>query len=375
MSNVNDYLVWRGDLPINKVSPFNELDAMVLARFSYLPFHKIIMKKEETIGSIFKKMSKLSEKDFLLTGDKELIDILGKSDRFNNLVVLDYVRNSDKELEKDFAAVTIHISEKEMYVSYIGTDATIHSWKEDFNMMFLEHVPCQLLGSEYLETVANKYSKKKIRIGGHSKGGNIAIYSYLTVSKRIQNRVIKVYNYDGPGFRKDFIKKYYTKEVFDKIETYIPQESVVGKLLYHKEKTSIINSIEKGIMQHDIFSWEVVKDDLVRIDKTTETSIDIDKAITKWFEDTTNEQRKIVVNTIFDLLFSTQSETFPEMYANLSKNLPVILKNYNKVSKEDREMINKTVRKLLDIYWNIRTNREKEKIKTNIKNGNLLKKG
>ena len=133
---------------------------------------------------------------------------------------------------------------------------------------------------------------------------------------------------------------------------------------------SIINSVAKGILQHDIFSWEVLKDDLVRIDKTTEISTDIDKTITKWFEDTTNEQRKIVVNTIFDVLFSTKSETFPEMYSNLSKTLPVILKNYNKVSKEDKEMINKTVKKLLEIYWDVRTNREKKKIKISIKSKN-----
>lgn len=208
------------------------------------------------------------------------------------------------------------------------------------------------------------------RIGGHSKGGNISIYSYLTAQPSVQKRVIKVYNYDGPGFRKEVIKKYYTKEAFAKIESYIPQESVVGKLLYHKEKMSIINSVAKGILQHDIFSWEVLKDDLVRIDKTTEISTDIDKTITKWFEDTTNEQRKIVVNTIFDVLFSTKSETFPEMYSNLSKTLPVILKNYNKVSKEDKEMINKTVKKLLEIYWDVRTNREKKKIKISIKSKN-----
>ena len=367
MANVFDYLVWRGDLPINKQYPFNELDAVILGRYSYLPFHKITMRKEETIGSISKKFSKLSNKDFILEGDKILSDYLGKSARFKDLVVSDYVRNSDKKLEKDFSVLTIHISAKEMYISYTGTNMEIFSWKEDFNLMFLDNVPCQILGSEYLNKVGEIYPSKKIRIGGHSKGGNIAIYSFVTAPKLIQNRVIKVYNYDGPGFRKEFIKKYYSKEILAKIETYIPQESIVGQLLYHKEKISVANSNGKGFLQHDIFTWEVLKDDIVKLDKPTEVSTDVDKAITKWFENTTNEQRKIVVNTIFDVLSSTESETFPEMYNSLSKNLPVLLKNYNKVSKEDKDMINKTVKKLLDIYWDIRTTRGKEKIKSSIR--------
>ena len=367
MSNVNDYLLWRGDLPICKKYPFNELDALALGRFSYLYFHKITMKKEENIESISKKMLKLPDTDFILKGDRVLIDYLGKSERFKNLVVSDYVRNSDKKAEKDFSALTIHISEKEMYVSYTGTNMEIYSWKEDFNMMFLEIVPCQVLGSEYLNTVAKAYPSKKIRIGGHSKGGNIAIYSYLTAPKRIQNRVIKVYSYDGPGFRKEFIKQYCTKENLAKVETYIPQESIVGQLLYHKEKVTVVNSDGKGFMQHDIFTWKVLKDDLIKLDKASDTSVDLDKAITKWFENTTNEQRKIVVNTIFDVLSSTENETFPAMYKSLTKSLPTLWKNYSKVSKEDKEMINKTVKKLLDIYWDIRTARQREKVGLSIK--------
>ena len=41
MANINDYLLWRGDLPINDKFRFNEIDSMILARFSYLRFDKI----------------------------------------------------------------------------------------------------------------------------------------------------------------------------------------------------------------------------------------------------------------------------------------------------------------------------------------------
>ena len=54
MPNINDYLKWRGDISFEE-KPLNEIDNMILSRFSYLPFNKIDMEDEETIGSVVKK--------------------------------------------------------------------------------------------------------------------------------------------------------------------------------------------------------------------------------------------------------------------------------------------------------------------------------
>lgn len=231
MANINDYLLWRGDIPINSKFKFNEIDSAILARFSYLIFFKIEMNEIETIETISDKMSHFDNDEFMYNGDKELITYLGKSDRFKNMKVTDFVRNNDKETEKQFGAITVHISEEEMYISFIGTDSTIYGWKEDFNMGFMENVPCQVDGKKYAEKISKKYPNKRIRIGGHSKGGNVAIYSSITVPEEIQNRIIKVYNYDGPGFNKTIIEKYGNEEIISRIETYIPQDSVIRKII------------------------------------------------------------------------------------------------------------------------------------------------
>lgn len=229
MSNINDYLEWRGDIPISSKFRFNEVDSMILARFSYLRFDKIKMKKEDTIEEISNRMKILNNEEFLYNGDKELITNLGESARFKDMLVTDYVKTNEKENEKQFGAVTVHISDKEMYISYIGTDSTVYGWKEDFNMAFMDSVPCQIAGKEYLKKIAKKYPDKKIRIGGHSKGGNVAVYSAITADKEIQDRIIKVYNYDGPGFNKEIINKYKTSAILKKIETYLPQDSIIRK--------------------------------------------------------------------------------------------------------------------------------------------------
>ena len=350
MANINEYLVWRGDLPFNKNYPFNEIDSLILARFSYLVFYKIKMSPKETIESISKKMKDIPNKDFLFNGDKELIENLGNSIRYKDLVVTDYVRKRNKDVEKQFGAVTIHLSNSEMYVSYIGTDNSINGWKEDFNMMFLEDVPCQNEGKSYLENVSQKYNGKRIRIGGHSKGGNVAIFSAIAVGKRIQNKIIKVYNYDGPGFKLELLKKYNVNNIISRVHTYIPQDSVIGLLLYHKEDISTVLSVEKGIMQHDIYSWQVLKNDLIYLENNTESSRLLDGTIKEWFEETTNEQRKIVVDTIFDLLYSTNDESFKDIGSNLAKTLPVILKSYNEISREDKKMISTVINKIIKIY-------------------------
>ena len=83
MANINDYLLWRGDLPINRKYKFNEIDSMILARFSYLLFDKIDIKPRETIATISERMKDFDNKEFMYNGDKELITNLGK--RFRNL--------------------------------------------------------------------------------------------------------------------------------------------------------------------------------------------------------------------------------------------------------------------------------------------------
>ena len=144
MANINDYLLWRGDIPISDEFEFNEVDSMILARFSYLRFDMVKLRSAETIKSISNKMKNIDNEDFRYNGDKEMITYLGQSKRFNAMKVTDFVQVDDKDSEKQFSAVTVHISDDELYVSFIGTDASLIGWKEDFNMSFLENVPCQL---------------------------------------------------------------------------------------------------------------------------------------------------------------------------------------------------------------------------------------
>jgi len=330
--NVNDYLVWRGDLPFS-LFPFNEVDDLILARFSYLPFDKIKFKDNDTIESISDKMKDFSS-EFKIDGDKDLIINLGKSVRFKDLKVSDFVFNKSKEAERQFGAITIHLDDF-IYVSYIGTDNSIIGWKEDFNMSFMDNIPAQIEGKKYLDSISSKYSGN-IRIGGHSKGGNVAVYSSLYCNKDIIDRIISVCNFDGPGFNKNVILN--GNDILKKVKSYIPQESVIGRLLEHEEETIVVLSNEKGLYQHDIFSWEIKKDMIVR-SSLTDSSEFAHKTIKEWLINTNPQNRKIFVDGIFDLLYSSNSDSFRELSKSWTKDIPNMLNAYSEISKEDKKVI------------------------------------
>ena len=339
MPNINDYLKWRGDLTF-KQSPLNEVDNMILSRFSYLPFNKVNIKENETIGSIVKRLTKFGVEEFNIEGDKPLVDNLNNCIRFRDLKLTDYVEDTDLKLEEQFAAITIHLNDKEMYISFCGTDNTLVGWKEDFNLSFMQNIPAQLAGVKYLKDISHKYNKK-MYIGGHSKGGNVAVYAAVFSGKEIQNKIINVTNHDGPGFDETIIGTDEYKRILDKLYTYIPQSSIIGRLLEHEEKYKVVKSVEKGIMQHDIYSWQVLGTRIVQMKEVTNGSELINRTIKTWLKETTPDQRKNVIDILYNVIESTNAVTMREISSARMKNVAKMLKSYRNVDEKDRKMINK----------------------------------
>lgn len=341
MPNILDYISWRGDLSLNS-SKFNELDNMIMSRLSYLPFEKITMNDIETIESISKKFEKLDKDDFNMPNDKNLILKAGNSNRFKNLIVTDYYLSRNNEEEKQFAAITIHLGNDEIYISYIGTDNTLVGWKEDFNLSFMSHIPSQTEGLRYIEKISQKYSDN-MHLGGHSKGGNIAVYSAVFSPKNIQDRIIDVTNHDGPGFDKSIIETSEYKRILSKIHTFIPQSSIIGRLLEHEETYKIVKSVQKGIMQHDIYSWQLLGTEFMYLKELTNGSEVINKTVRNWLKTTTPEQRSNFINVMYEVVSNTNVKTIKEFSATRAKNIGIILKTYKNIDEKDKKMIGQMI--------------------------------
>ena len=199
MANILDYIDWRGDLTFNQ-SSFNDIDNLILSRISYLPFDGIIDEMETiTVREAHERFKKLDLKNvkILQEEDLDLFPSVAQSTRFGNLFLKNYINKRDLQEEKQFSAITIILPDGTMYIAYRGTDNTLVGWKEDFNMSFMKSVPAQADAVDYLNNVAAQTSGR-LRVGGHSKGGNLAVYAAAFCNQDVQDRIIEVYNNDGP---------------------------------------------------------------------------------------------------------------------------------------------------------------------------------
>lgn len=347
-----DYIQWRGDLSILQ-DEFNEIDSLILSRFSYFPLDEII--EENEIVTIQELSKRFQEKDrsnlaILWEDDVDLFPLMGQSKRFGEMKVSRYVNKISEEEEKQFSAVTIQIPDDTIFISYRGTDNTIIGWKEDFNMSFQNHVASQLDAVKYLEEVAEQLKRKtKIRIGGHSKGGNLAVYAAIFASNKVKDRILKIYNNDGPGFGDEITKTKEYKEIIGKVNTYMPQDSIFGRLLNHEETYTVVQSVQKGIMQHDLYTWQVQGKDFVSLKEVTNGSKFIDKSIKDWLEKIEVKQREQVIDIIFEMIHTTQVETFAQLRDGWLSNAKTLLQSYRMIEPEDRKMIIETLSALLKI--------------------------
>ena len=353
MSNIIDYIKWRGDLSFNQ-SEFNEIDNLILARFSYSCLDGAIKENEKiTIKQAYENTEKngIPEQKILQIEDKDLFPAMAKSKRFGKLYIIEYVNNVDEDEEKQFSAVTILLPDNTMYVAYRGTDNTLVGWKEDFNMCFSSNVPSQLAATQYLEKVS-KLNKRKIRVGGHSKGGNLAIYAAVFANDSVKNRIINVYNNDGPGMSSDIIEKQEYKDMVNKIYTYVPQSSIIGRLLYHEEKYKVIESTQTGIMQHDLYSWQLEGKKFTYLEELTKESKVADKVIKGWLNGISPERRQEFVDILYQILITTNAQTLKEFSNNWLKNASICLKAYTTSNEEDKKIISDTLVKLFGITKN-----------------------
>ena len=255
MSNILDYLDWRGDICIT-ASPFNKVDNLLLSELSYVNFDGILPGIEEDIWMTVKEaeqifFSKYNKKEIyeersFMAKAPLVLEKMAKAKRFQDMKLSCYVNQIDEEEEKQFSALVAECQDNTYFVAFRGTDDTLVGWKEDFNMSYILAVPSQLEAVSYLEKVAEKV-RGKLRLGGHSKGGNLAVYAAVQCKEEIQERIIEIYNNDGPGFSKEMLISEPYNRVRERIWTIVPQTSVVGMLLEHEEEYLVTKSSQSEL--------------------------------------------------------------------------------------------------------------------------------
>ena len=344
MGNIMDYISWRGDLSLEQ-SQFNEVDNLILACFSYVNLDGIsAVTKQKGIGlkkltKEFMKLHTMKE----LEADKSFIRLapfmmmeMAKSARFGKCVVRNYVNDIVTEAEQQFAAMEIVLEDGTSYVSFRGTDDTIIGWKEDFNLS-TGVVPAQKRAIEYLQKIS-EHTDGMLRVGGHSKGGNLAIYGSV-MCKSAHEKILEIYSNDGPGFSREFQELPETKEMMPKIIRIIPEYSIIGTLLEHEKEPVIVASSSKGLLQHDAFSWEVQGPALVRRDSLNKTALRFIEILHKWIDGIDMEQKRLLIEDLFATLQASGYENLSEVQSGGLKSLAAMVKRVEKFAPESRGMM------------------------------------
>lgn len=316
MGNLFDYLSWRGDLTFDR-SPFRPVDGLILSALAYVHFGALVPEGPDApvpLGRAAEGYLSLppARRGRCRCGDDlRLLRALAEAPRFARLGLCRQADRFVPREETQFAALTVLLEDGSAFLAFRGTDGTLVGWKEDFNLSFLDVVPAQLEAADYVQTFAAGFSGP-LRLGGHSKGGNLAVAGAALAGMKARDQIRSVWSFDGPGLNAYLLARPGYSELLTRIRSFVPKSSVVGLLLAHEEPYTVVDSDQEGLFQHDPYSWQVQGPGFVRLEEVDPGSRLIDHTLKNWLAGLTNAQREAVVDTLYELLSSGDATTVKE---------------------------------------------------------------
>ena len=358
MPNVIDYIEWRGDLTF-KESPFNEVDNIILSQIAYVDLSEVVPDVESRLSVTLEKAcdtffqyhdeEELKEVKSFIWQAPFLMRKAASCARFREVKLSRYSYIVDEDIQTQFAAFTADLGDGTVYVAYMGTDDTLVGWKEDFNMSFLSPVPAQTMALDYLNAIG-RFIRKKIRVGGHSKGGNLAIYSGMYAGNAVRKKIIQIYNNDGPGFDKGIINSPEYIRIKPVLTSIVPYRSLVGMLLEHDNDYMVVSSSEKGVMQHDAMSWQVKGAAFVKERGLSQSSRTMNETLSNWINSIDRIEREEFVDTLFEIISASGATTLSEIQSDRHAWAGASLKLYAGLPKKEKTMMRKVLLSLTNEF-------------------------
>ena len=347
MANILNYLDWRGDLSM-KQSPFNEVDNLLLTQLAFVDFRGIVpafdgvavplWQAAEAYFARFPQGEKIDMGVLVPAAIPEMLQKMAVSRRFGGMKLNCFTDHLDVGRGEQFAALAAELEDGTVYLAFRGTDDTLAGWKEDFLLACMPEVPAQKKAVEYVRLAAAKYPRRKLRLGGHSKGGNLAVYGGVFCDARIQRRILQIYSNDGPGFHNSLTEVAAYRQLEDRIVSIVPRCSIVGMLLEHSDCLTVVDSDQLGFFQHDGFSWQVLGDHFIRHTASRDLP-EIEQELRQWLQSCPMEQRHQFVETLFGVLGASGAVTLSDLRESSWKDAVTMLRAAQEVDKETRDAV------------------------------------
>ncbi|MBR4036810.1 MAG: DUF2974 domain-containing protein [Oscillospiraceae bacterium] len=349
--------------------PFGPVDSLVLSQLAYMNLGCIV--PSVAVDDTPVRIADLYKAEFFSAilddvrdskSNRKLLNALCCSPRYRDIRINYFIDNIDPVAEKQFCAMTFILPDNNVYIAYRGTDATIVGWKEDFNMFFRSVIPGHISAVHYIQTVAQRLGGN-IYVGGHSKGGNLAVFGASFAGKEIQDRIIKVFNHDGPGLSseiqalKDFVN------LNDVTDTTVPQASLFG-LMFSSDDFMVVKSDRMGIMQHDPFSWEISGDDFIYADGLKSNANKLVFTIYDLMKNLSREDRELFIDTVFKVIASPGVSSFTEWPAMAVKEFDTLVNAMKSIDETTAEKLKSVMAEFVKTLGkNILNLPDKDKIK------------
>ncbi len=356
MATILEYLKKYGDYSLEE-KPFCDVDSLVLSQLSYLKFDGIVPGPEENGVSVsMKDIAAHADYDKLYADERYRKDNTAlftgvlNSGRFGKMRLWNYVNLIEPEQESQFSAVVCGLSEELTYVVFRGTDESIVGWKEDLNLAFSEPVPGQLHSVPYLEQAARTI-EGSFYVGGHSKGGNLAVYASMYCSAAVRERIGRIYDHDGPGFRPEVRNQETWQEIEGRIRKTVPRSSLVGMLLYIDGDYRVVESKTIGLAQHNPYTWRVKNGEFCVADEIRPRRKFVDQALNEWILSLNQEQMRIFVDTLYGVVQASETDNLIDFTAHWFQSLQKIGKAIGEVDQETAGVMMQIMRALFEMLF------------------------
>ncbi len=345
MSNILDYVDKYGNKTFEN-KPFNELDGLVFSVMSYADFSGIVsmgsiygkrLTLKSAVTAYMKKRRTRNEKlnQSFIDDIRTLLIKCSSAKRYENMKMISFLCRTDTNQKEQFGALAVEYMDKNAFVGFRGTDNTIIGWREDFAMSYI-NVPAQLEAVDFLSHVMSIW-EGNIITGGHSKGGNLAMYSSIKTDR--PERITSVYNFDAPGLSMELTHDKCFLQMRSKMYSYIPQASMVGKIFERDYDSQIIRSTLLGMKQHNPMSWQVNNSSFVFVKKVTKSSRVFEDTMKEWIDGLDYENRKEFTETVFGMMEENGFNTFDEIGDHGRFFIPKCISSFIKMNRNTRKMV------------------------------------
>lgn len=365
MGNIIDYIREYGGQLFDE-RPFGAEDSLVLAQFAYLKLDGAVPSVREGGRTIELREVRRRKPDREIFADtryeeenRALLDALNESRRFRRIGLNYHENHIDREKEYQFSAVTCFLDNGLVYLAFRGTDESIIGWKEDFNMAFRPPVPGQLLSVKYVNRVVKLLGIRDgdctgegkadsyLMLGGHSKGGNFAVYAAMNCDRDVQDEILTIYSHDGPGFRPEIFESSAFARVRSRIVKIIPHSSVIGMLFDNHEPYQVVESSTFGIMQHDPFTWEICGGHFVKAKDIYKGRKISNEVLNQWILALKEEDLECFVESLFVAVEASGAETLTDFSKQWFQNSLRVMRAFKDMDKETKRQMRKTFATLL----------------------------